>query len=270
MNREVDNEQEVLDKDQEAVSRLVAGLKHIEAPAYFDRRVMAKIGEGRPGQRGSFPTFAYAVPVLIVLLIATFFAFRLGQPVPVPPTTVAANISSPPPPLADPMIKRDLPAATTPANPLDQSVAKAGNDPLPRTSNRRRGGSVDISEPSGSNNKGSYVTGQNQTQLPRPDGLENTSSSTANRNDVIASTPITVEDILDNLGMSVTFEDGWRVKTLTENGVAQKSGVAVGDVITALDDRSIDSTTTFNGFGTFRSITVKREGKIVPIAIIHR
>jgi hypothetical protein len=78
MNREVHNEQEVLNKDEQAVRSLVTGLKHVEAPANFERRVMAKIAEGQPQRRrGLFalPAIAYALPDLLVLFIATFVFF---------------------------------------------------------------------------------------------------------------------------------------------------------------------------------------------------
>src|SRR5947209_17759070 len=99
MNREVHNEHEVLDRDEQAVSGLVADLKHVEAPANFERRVMAKIAEGQP-QRGrglfAIPAIAYAVPALLVLLIATFLVFTLRQPAePQPAPMVAAGTSLP-------------------------------------------------------------------------------------------------------------------------------------------------------------------------------
>jgi len=37
------DEHERLDKDEQAVTQMVAGLKHVEAPANFERRVMARI-----------------------------------------------------------------------------------------------------------------------------------------------------------------------------------------------------------------------------------
>src|SRR6476620_9632420 len=101
MNREVQNEYETVDKDEQAVSRLVSGLKHLEAPANFERRVMARIAE-RPVQhnsRLSLRVIGYAVPALLVLLIATFFIFKLretsqNQNAPI----VAGNMTVPPDP----------------------------------------------------------------------------------------------------------------------------------------------------------------------------
>jgi S1-C subfamily serine protease len=84
------------------------------------------------------------------------------------------------------------------------------------------------------------------------------------------STPISVKELLDNLGMSVEFENGWRVKSVTENGVAQKTGIKTGDIITALGDREIDAKTSFNGVGSITSVTVNRDGKRVPLKLVLR
>jgi len=54
MNKEVENEKEFIDRDEEAVSNLVGGLKHVEAPDNFERRVMSLIAGGEPKTRSFF------------------------------------------------------------------------------------------------------------------------------------------------------------------------------------------------------------------------
>lgn len=261
MNREVQNGQEMLDKDEQAVSRLVAGLKHIEAPENFERRVMSKIAEGKPKRRSifAFPAIGYAVPALLVLVIATYFAFRSGQTAPATPVPVsmASNVS------------QSQTAPSVASSPVEQTIAQSESpaeqpkivDPKfavksRANANSNRGG-------------GSYDTGQGQTRTPPPEGIDPNRRQSSNSNEVMMSTAIPVKEMLDTLGMSVEFENGWRVKSVTDNGAAQKSGIKVGDLVTSLDGRSIDASTTFNG-GSIRSVTVSRDGKTVPLKLVFR
>ena len=259
MNREVQNEQEMLDKDEQVVCRLVAGLKSVEAPANLSPRVMAKIAEGRPQRRALFgvPVFAYAVPALFVVLVATFFVFKLRQPTADQPgpETVAANVSSTPSRSEDPLPENRSAARPVP---VDPEVAKVNEKPSPKVKVQRKGGSFDVPETTDPNRRGSYDAGQGQTQLPPPEGVNPKASI------------IPVKSMLDGAGMSVEFENGWQVKSVTENGMAQKSGIKIGDVITALDGRSIDSASVYRGTASFQTMTVRRGGTLILLRIIPR
>ena len=267
MSREVHNEQEMLDKDEQAVSSLVAGLKHIKAPANFEHSVMAKIAEGQPQRNGfiAIPAIAYAVPALLVLLIATFAVFKLRETTPAPPTVVAANVSSTPSTSEIPIPESTLP--TTPAS-SDPAVAKVDSAPSPKSLDRRRGGSIDFPEPANSSKGGSYEKGQHQTQLPMPEGLQMSSPTSANRGDVMTSSSIPVSQVFDMLGISVETGDAWRVAKVRENGAADKSGVKVGDVITAFDDHDINAGSGSINFGSISKITVRRDGKLIPLRVV--
>jgi membrane-associated protease RseP (regulator of RpoE activity) len=258
MNREVHNEQEMLDKDEQAVRRLVAGLKNVEAPANFERRVMARIASGEPKSTSlvSFPAFAYTVPALIVVLVATFFVFKLRQPTVAQPgpETVAANVSSTPSKSENPLPENTLTVAPDPEAP---AIAKVSEKPSPKSKVQHKGGSFDVPETTDPNRPGSYVKGQGQTQLPLPEGVNPKAS-------------IAVKSMLDNAGMSVEFDNGWQVKSVTENGIAQSAGIKTGDVITALDGRSIDSTTSYKGTASFQTITVRRGGTLILLRITPR
>jgi len=102
-----------------------------------------------------------------------------------------------------------------------------------------------------------------------PVGLENSSPSSTNRAEVMITASMPIKDILNNLGMSVQFDNGGKVKTVTDNGPAQKTGIMVGDIITAIDDHDIDASTSFKTFSA-RSVTVRRDGKLVPLKIVTR
>ena len=253
MSREVENEQEMLDKDEQAVSQLVGGLKHVEAPANFERRVMTRIANGEPKRQSlfSFPAVGYMVPALLVILVAAFFVLKLRQQTPAEHVTVAANISSTP---SNPDIPVPESTLTTTPKSTEPVVAKVDDKPEVKSHNRRGGGSIDILEPTNSSGNGSFVKALRQTRTPNPEGVDPKAS-------------ISVKTMLDGAGMSVEFENGWQVKSVTENGPAQKSGIRVGDVITALDGRGIDSTTYYKGTASFQTITVRRGGSFILLRI---
>jgi len=265
MNREVHNEQEMLDKDEQAVSGLVAGLKHVEAPANFERRVMAKIAEGRPARSGFFaiPAISFAVPALAVLLIATFVVFEFRQPsdaqpepiVAADPGVAAGNI---PPinstPAPEPTtIAKEQPVLTQNPVPISQQKTVRSN----AASNSNRGG-------------GSYVETQIEKKRPNPEGIEPNSPTAANRSDVMTSSTIPVGQVFDMLGISVETNDAWRVAKVREKGPADLSGVKVGDVITAFDDQDVNTRAGSINFGSISKITVRRDGKLIPLKLVSR
>ena len=262
MNREVHNEQEMLDEDEQAVRRLVSGLKHVEAPANFERRVMGKIANGRPRPRGFFaiPAIGYAVPTLLVLLIAAFFVFKFRQSTPAESVPVNMAKTS-----VQPQAVPSAPSSQTPETTIAEGGPYAGQ---PKANNQKlvkARTNVDSNQ-----GGGSILEGLHEKKRPMPEGIDPNSRLSANSNDVMRTTPISVKELLDALGMSVEFENGWRVKSITDNGAAQRIGIKVGDVINALDGRGIDASTTFNGFGSVHSVTVNRDGKLIPLKLtIH-
>src|SRR5436305_873197 len=169
MNREVENKYEMLDQDEQAISRLVSGLKHIEAPLNFDRRVMAGIARKPVQRKGrlSFRVIGYAAPALLVVVIATFFVFKLRENSQTPEApTVAADIAVPTDAVPSinstqaseqPRIAQRQPALTQNNTPGTEPKAAKQN----RNLNSSRGGSYDEALP----NK----------KAPMPAGLGNSS-----------------------------------------------------------------------------------------------
>jgi hypothetical protein len=262
MDREVNNGQETLDKDEQAVSRLVAGLKHVEAPANFERRVMAKIAEGRPQRRSLFglPAIAYAVPALLVVLIAAFFVFKLRQSTPVRPESVttaetvrqpeatpSANSTQMPEP---PSVAQDQQQPTLVSTPGTIRKAVQQN----RIANTNRGG-------------GSYDEALPNKKQPLPEGIDPNSRSSANRGEVMSSTPIAVRDVLSMIGIEAESIDGWKVKTVSANSVADRAGIKAGDVILSLGDHDLSAATDFQNSGSINSIRYSRNGVIKTVKI---
>lgn len=264
MDSEANNEQESLDKDEQTVSRLIAGLKHVEAPANFERRVMAEIAEGRPHRRSMFaiPVIVYAVPALVVLIMAVFFVFRFRQP-----STQTGSVA-----VVDTITQpQNTPSVNSNQTPEPQNIAQGQPEPSQsfpadfqrRTSRQNRNANTN-------RGGGSYDEAMPNKKQPMPEGIDPNSRSEANRGEVMTSTDIPVTELLEMLGISVETKDQWRVVRIRANGAAERSGVKAGDVITAFNDRDVSTITGFKNFGSIATITVRRDGKLIPLRIVTR
>ena len=261
MNREPHDEQEKLEKQEQAVSRLIAGLRHVEAPANFERRVMAEIAKGRP-RRGSIfalPAIAYAVPALLVVLIATFFVFKASRPTPAQPEPLATANNAP---------QIQTPPVNSVQTPEPQSLAQGDKEPdrlsspdsqrktvqQNRTANTNRGG-------------GSYDEALPNKKLPLPEGIDPNSRSSANRGEVMIATQIAVREVLTVIGIDADKNDGWKVKAVSPNSVAERVGIKPGDVILALGDHELSTTTEFQNSGSINAIRFSRNGTVKTVKI---
>jgi membrane-associated protease RseP (regulator of RpoE activity) len=265
MKREVEvkNENEILDRDELTVSRLVAELAPVEAPANFERRVMSQIAEGRPRQRSmfAFPALVYALPAVVVLLLGAFVIFKLRQPAVVPSEIADSQPASAveqAPIQSHPTLAPQSP--TVAQNDANQSAPQfsSAQQTQPRQSaltNSNKGG-------------GSITFGVNQTRQPMPEGLDPRSHRTnVNPKEIISSTPIGIREILMMIGMTAEFNNEWRVTGVTANSPAEKSGIKVGDVVVTINDQQLTAKTTYQGAGTFSTVTVRRDGKVIPIKL---
>lgn len=262
MNREADN----FDSTDNDVASVVSGLGTVKAPAGFERQVMTRIAAGAPARRFDIPLFAYAIPALIVLLVATFLIFRsepaaTGQPETVAQAPAAVpqeqgnSVSAIPAPAANALLQQPEVVQQTPpqAAPPNQQLQK-GNTPTVASAN---------------NNSARVITfGQGQAKTPMPEGISpKPQRRTPDANSIISQLPVPVVDILEMLGMTVKYENEWKVTALSPNGAAHRSGVVTGDVITAINERALTSDTAFHGSGTFTSITVRRGSQNVVIKL---
>jgi S1-C subfamily serine protease len=100
---------------------------------------------------------------------------------------------------------------------------------------------------------GSITFGLDETKRPLPQGLE--------------PRAVAIRDILQTLGMSAEFRNEWHVTSVSSNSAAERSGVKVGDVIVAVDDRELNAGSAFHGSGSFSTVKVRRGGKLIPIKI---
>jgi membrane-associated protease RseP (regulator of RpoE activity) len=268
MNKEAENERELIGRDEEAVSRLVGDLKHVEAPANFERRVMSQIAEGEPRSysRFSLPALALAAGAVIVLLVGSIVFYRMRQPAP-ENTVVQTPIAAPAPVQQNTASVGQNIAPQPSADP--EMVAQNGIQPLQQVQTQDRQTPKQIRPETNSNvGGGSITTGLNEARPIYPQGLKpNVFRSNVNTSELVSPNAISVQDILGMPGITVEYSSGWLVKAVSKNSPAERSGVRVGDVITELNGDPLTAETKFHGSGTVTTLTVRRDGQSLVLKL---
>ena len=259
------DEHEMLDKDEQAVSQMVAGLKHVEAPANFERRVMARIAEPQEIRRSIFaiPAIAYGLPLVLVLMLATFFVIKLRQPSSGQPT-VAENIA----PAAEPQTNTQARQPELPTLPAENNSTVAQAPDTDKISTGDGHTAQKPQAPSRQKGGGSYEEALTPKKAPLPTGIQLNPQSNSNRSDVVSTVPISVKEMLSTLGLNVDYEKGWKVSSVNKNSVAERAGIAAGDEILSLGDKDLTAGTSFQGSASINTIRYSRNG-IVKTANIH-
>ena len=81
------------------------------------------------------------------------------------------------------------------------------------------------------------------------------------------ATPIAVREVLTVMGIDAEKNDGWKVKSVSPNSVAERVGIKPGDVILALGDHELSTTTEFQNSGSINAIRYSRNGTVKTVKI---
>jgi hypothetical protein len=143
-------------------------------------------------------------------------------------------------------------AATQPAEENDIIPPRAPEAVRPKAPDREQGGgSIDLSSKEG------------KRILPR--GLSTAPKVNANIS-LVEQGGIPIGDVLKHLGLDAAPEDaGWRVTSVT--GAAERSGFKTGDVIEAINDRSLVKRTSLTGTVSSKTVRVRRDGKVIVVTL---
>ena len=243
-------DQETVDRDEAAVSRLVGELKHVDAPANFERRVMSRIADGAPAKRSFFgmPTLAYAAALVSVLIVAGLYVLNSYRPGP-----VIVDVDH-----AAPALTSEQPLAGPPAadQPTSNETAVASSSPTQenaRPANSRRA-SVTPANPETTPGGGSDVYSVRSPKIVKPEGMD-------------PNATIPVREMLSMIGVNADYAGSWKVTQVIANSSAARSGVQVGDIVVAMGEHDISNKTDFPGSGSIGSLRVKRGGKLVDIKL---
>lgn len=242
-------------KAEARIEELVRGLDHVIAPEDLTARVMSRIAAERTAKRPGF-LFVFsriAVPATALAILAgvIWFGFSSSE---LPLTAVA----DPEPRIFADTAPVDSPSASPEAaNRIAVAVPTPRGDQSERTIPESRrvehgsGGSVDRAVRAG-NSKAPTITNASPGTIP---GFE-------------TRTRIPIGSVLSDLGIEVASERGRLIVTsLRPNGLGERSGIAAGDVIEAIDDRRVGPNTFFERSVAGRTLTVTRGGKRVVIEL---
>jgi membrane-associated protease RseP (regulator of RpoE activity) len=267
-------ETEVLSSDEQNVARLLSNLKRVDAPKDFDFHLKARIANASPADFRPvrlFPILKYVLPLALFLMLgAAFVAMNSSNTANVPavagvPSSVVQQASAepkreitPPVPVADPAPTRDTAQVVTAVEPVEakrEFRAERIKSSLPPRTIPAAVGNF--------NGGGSYDVAGNEAQKPiLAPGLANTNSNSGTS---VTAIPLQFRQMLMSIGIdaAVAGQKTWRIMQVTEDSIAERSGLLVGDVIEAIDGKPIDP--LYKGSFSVTSMKVRRGDKVVEI-----
>ncbi len=248
------------------VASMLSALPRVNAPENFEFGVKAKIAARKDVQGGVriVPFLKVAAPLCLLLVFGAFFLFY-GPTGDTNVPEVVQNPSVPAAPIARTASEQPVPEQSVPPAPLvsvlgpraDDELAQAQTtaaravEPVRKTQTSRRSVNIsaDVRTSGGS--------------IDRTLGSANTISPPG-----LGGGTIPVADVFGIIGVQADFVGGtWKVSSSKENSMAQRAGIAAGDVIEAIDGRPLAEKTTFKGSITPTSVRVKRDGKQVELKL---
>jgi hypothetical protein len=261
MVNEKNNFEEFTDSGEEKVAAMLGSLKRVDAPADFDFRVRARIAQGRPAEKrvSWFPTFArVAAPAVMLAAVGGYFGYNAlydtgtvnvpvvadSGPVAIAPVVVPTSNGIAPAPVATTEVAVKAPVNT------DETVAGAPKKDTATTAVKKpetpEGGSVDMA----------------LREANRPGGVVNTSNSSP----VIPTSTLSVREAFSAMGIRASLSaSGWRVSSAS--GRAAAAGLKTGDIIEAVNGKSVGANTVFDEKFSGSTLRVKRDGVAIQISL---
>lgn len=252
----INEDTKIQDIENEPISRLLGGLKRVEAPKDFDFRVKARIANGRPVEKTTSwlpASVRYAVPLVLLVLIGGYFGLSSfystdGVNVPVVagvPARDAAPVVAPPPNDDVVMPTNDIVAERIDAQPPASVNKIAPKQPEKTVSTRKS----KVERPGG----GSYDTASTVPVTLSPTGIEQNSNLPQVPQTPVKKVQLSAKDFLTSIGITASFPgSGGRIQSV--GGAAAIAGVKAGDVIESVNVQS-------------GSIRVRRDGKSILIGL---
>ena len=254
--------------EDDPVSRLLGGLKRVEAPGDFDFRVKARIAAGRPVDRTAswLPNAVrFAVPLGLLLLIGGYFGFNAlysFNKVDVPPIAEVRST------IAAPVIgAQSNESVTLPANPVIAErveIKPTGTDSKINTGSPEKR-IVSFKPSEGQPGGGSYDEARRTPRQFYPKGIDPNRKLLVPK-DFEGNTRVAAKNILSFIGIDAVYSgSSWKVGLVKQNSIAERSGMKAGDVIEAINDLPLTEKTAFGNKFSGKSIRVRRDGKSMQI-----
>lgn len=277
--KNISGERENLSADEQKICNLIGKLEKVECPKNFDFRLKARIASAdkKDFQPSIRQTLRYVLPVAACVLIAAFVLVQAGIFSPsggqqgseitaVNPNVQPFDASPPTVPIVSPSNSNTSESSvnrseSSPLNPSSNTETALKNPSEKRSESLPKLSKED--EPTmwrdfgvRPNRKQIYPRGIDPNQI-KPQKIENQNAK-----------PVSAKSVFDFIGMETEFNGGkLRVKSVKAKGLADISGIKIGDLVESVDDTKIDkSEMTLKSSGV-KKITVSREGKPLEISL---
>lgn len=266
MKKELEN----LSESDEKVREMLASLKRVEAPKDFEFRLKARIAKANPKafRTGYKRRLAFALPAFASIAVSAFVVINgnffggaeqvssvnpaaavaqtpFVQPQNAPNTFIATNTIAGKQPAeifnADSNAQKRKDEKVEPSLTAGKFSEKRKNEVRSEAPKENSSGSTDIAGA--------------ETVVHNPKGL-NPNTKFKPPKDLNSEKPFSVKELLSPLGVEVVAENGkWKVKTVSQNSAAERSGLKADDIIETLDGKKLSGSSVPG-----RKIEVKKLG----------
>jgi membrane-associated protease RseP (regulator of RpoE activity) len=256
---------EELGAEDLALHTKLAGLRRVDAPADFDFRLKARIANGRGQLKRGFitaRTAAYVLPAVAAAVIGGSYLIPGNPEAPIAAENNMVSQIRPPVENREPVER----AALTPQAEVTPVSTISSLEPKRPVNAVARQVPVQRDETEKGRPAGSFDSAIQSSNPILPRGFDPAPASPRAVEPPGPQRHVEVSQILKVLGIdAVSQSSGWRVRGVGQNSIAERSGLLAGDLITALDEKSVADRSVFeNGFEVKR-LTVSRQGRVLQI-----
>jgi hypothetical protein len=278
------NESENLSGEHEEVRQMCGNLKRVNAPKDFDFHLKARIANANPNdfqQNAFLPFLRYALPLCLVIFLAGFVVFsgilnsEQSNTIAEKTTPNQAPDSVPNAIPTSAIVSSNTLIAANSSNPVtavansEQKKTAPNNETASATNKNNNLSSVTKDSKPGEDFGGTRESTSRDTPIFTPRGIPPTSNVRNNQSVNIGNqSRSSVKEMLNIIGIEADFmNSGWSVKSVTDNSLASRSGIKMGDFIESADGRKLDSETISAQSFSPKIIYVLREGKKIAVEL---
>lgn len=261
---------EELDADDAKIAQMLAGLKRVDAPSNFEFQLKARIANAAKPKRGLgfIPSYVrYAAPLAVIAAVSSlFYLNNSSDPTPVQTAGVAPQIST----VSEAKNTALAPSETWTAAPVEmpRPILAANRSKVPVSARPLDVKLVPRNTAEQDRSKVSAVTPP-KIILPRgitPDSLPDGAQAPPVNNKV----DLTASGLFPILGIDALYDNGWKVRAVKVNGMADHAGVKAGDILEAIDETQLGKDAVFKSGFNGKVVKVRRDGKVLELPLQNK
>ena len=249
-------------RDEEEISRMLASLKTVDAPEDFEGGGRTRIANGGEEPSLSRPSLLlvakFAFPLLLLFAVGAFLLVSDNPPL---NADVVPPVGGEVPHVAvfDEPASESTVATTTNLNTGKAQVpSNSGNSRATQSDPQSQGSSMD-----------DQALSPDDTTI-FPDGVDPRKARITNSQRPSGG-QISLTGLLSTIGISASCSSaGCAATDVREGSVAANAGIQAGDQLVALDQQTINASTSLKGSLSVSTITLIRDGKRMVVSIGRR